>query len=268
MNPISFITANYVAREIGFNMTEGWMQGDNATNAAFSPIETYAERFGKLIADIKALGFETVDIWTGHLHWRWASDEHIAIAKRVLAENGMTVTSYAGGFGENAEEFAKACRTAAAIGATILAGSTPLLHADRAATIRLLKEHGVKLGIENHPAEKTPADVLAQIGDGGDGTIGTAVDTGWWGTHGYDAARAIEELGPHIFAVHLKDVRAAGGHETCVYGQGSVPIEECVRVLQRQGYTGVLGVEHEPDHFDPTDDCRVMLGMVREWLKQ
>ena len=31
MNMISFMTANYVARQIGYNMTEGWMQGDNAT---------------------------------------------------------------------------------------------------------------------------------------------------------------------------------------------------------------------------------------------
>ena len=27
MNTISFMTANYVARQIGYNMTEGWMQG-------------------------------------------------------------------------------------------------------------------------------------------------------------------------------------------------------------------------------------------------
>ena len=42
MNTISFMTANYVAREIGYNMTKGWMEGDDATNAFFAPIDTYA----------------------------------------------------------------------------------------------------------------------------------------------------------------------------------------------------------------------------------
>ena len=54
-----------------------------------------------------------------------------------------------------------------------------------------LKEYGLKLGIENHP-EKNPGELLAKIGDGGEGTIGAAVDTGWFGTHSYDAAKALE----------------------------------------------------------------------------
>ena len=267
MNPISFITANYVAREIGFEMTEGWMQGDNAVNATFSPLETYEERFGGLLAQVKGLGFEYIDIWTAHLNWRWATPEHIAIARQQLDKHGLTVTGYAGSSGATAEELEAACRTAAAIGATVLEGSTKMLHDDRATTVSTLQRHGVKLAIENHPNEKTPADILAQIGDGGAGTIGTAVDTGWWGTQGYDAARAIDELAPYVFAVHLKDVLAANLHETCRYGRGVVPIEGCVRALQRQGYTGTIGVEHEPEHYDPSEDCAAMLVMLQGWLR-
>ena len=39
---ISFVTANYVAREVGWAM-HGWGHGDRETNAAFAPLETYAE---------------------------------------------------------------------------------------------------------------------------------------------------------------------------------------------------------------------------------
>ena len=53
MNTISFMTANYVAREIGYNMTKGWMEGDDATNAFFAPIDTYAERFDALVAEVR-----------------------------------------------------------------------------------------------------------------------------------------------------------------------------------------------------------------------
>ncbi len=77
--------------------------------------------------------------------------------------------------------------------------------------------------------KKPPAELLAKIGDGGEGTIGAAVDTGWFGTQGYDAAVAIEELRDHLVHIHLKDVLAVGAHETCRYGEGVVPIERCVR---------------------------------------
>src|ERR671922_236155 len=75
----------------------------------------------------------------------------------------------------------------------------------------------------------------------GDGAFGTTVDTGWWGTQGYDAAEAIEELRDHVLHVHLKDVRAVGEpHDTCPWGEGVVDVEACVRALQQIGYEGAL----------------------------
>ena len=94
----------------------------------------------------------------------------------------------------------------------------------------MLREHGVTLAIENHP-ERTPQEVLDKI-EQGDGTLAATVDTGWWGTQGYDAVQAIEELGSHVRHVHLKDVRAVGEpHDTCRWGEGVVDIEGCVRAL-------------------------------------
>ncbi|HZG68300.1 MAG TPA: TIM barrel protein [Herpetosiphonaceae bacterium] len=264
---ISFITANFVARQLGYNMTGGWGQGDRATNDFFRPIETFGTRFEDLLKEIRAMGFEVIDLWLAHLHWSWATPEHIEIANDLLSRHNMAVTSLAGGFGTDREELEAACKLAVAMNTTILGGSTSLLAHDRPVVVALLKEHGVRLGIENHP-EKTAAELLAKIGDGGDGTIGAAVDTGWFGTHGYDAARALEEIGELVFHVHLKDVRSAGGHETCRFGEGVVPIEECVRTLQRMGYRGGYGIEHEPEHFDPTADCTAMLHMLQGWLNQ
>jgi L-ribulose-5-phosphate 3-epimerase len=256
-----------VAQQVGYQMTEGWSQGENATIDYFRPVATYAARFGTLMADIAALGFDTVDIWLAHLHPAWASPEHIAIAQDVLAEHNVKVASLAGWFGGTPDEFEAACKLAQTLGAPVLGGSSSLHKTDRPRLVSLLKKYGLQFGIENHP-EKTPEDILAQIGDGGDGTLGTAVDTGWWGTQGFDAAQAIEALQEHIFAVHLKDVVARGEHETCRYGDGIVPIEHCVRLLQQQGYTGAYSVEHEPELFDPTDDVRAGTAMLKDWLAQ
>ncbi|MDP9380804.1 MAG: sugar phosphate isomerase/epimerase [Chloroflexota bacterium] len=267
MNRISFMSANYVARQLGYNMTQGWEQGDKATNAHFEPLETFPERFEELLIQVRSLGFHAMDIWTGHLNWRWATPEHIAAALGLLRQHGLSVSSLAGGFGSTPDEFESACRLAVALGTDILGGITPLLERDRESVLCILREYGVRLAVENHP-ERTPEDMLAKIGDGGGGIIGTAVDTGWYATHGYNAPRAIEALGENILHVHLKDIRAPGGHDTCRYGEGIVPVEECVRALQRLGYSGGISVEHEPEDRDPSEDVAASLRMLRAWLGQ
>jgi L-ribulose-5-phosphate 3-epimerase len=256
---ISFTTANYVAREVGYAM-HGWGHGDRATNEAFAPLATYPEKLDELLRDVAALGFGAVDLWGAHLGADWATDEHVEIAVDALHRHGLTVTTYATWVGPANIE--RACELTVALGASIIGAG---FSGAPQALAPALAKHGVRLGVENHP-EKTPADVLAKIAAGGE-MFGATVDTGWWGTQGYDAARAIEELGEHVLHVHLKDVLALDEpHETCRWGEGIVPIEECVRVLQRMGYTGALTVEHEPETFDPTDDVRAMREQLEGWL--
>jgi L-ribulose-5-phosphate 3-epimerase len=263
--PISFMTANYVARQLGYNMTGPWAQGDGATQEYFRPLETFGDRFDEILRDVTALGFTAIDLWSAHLNGDWATPRHLEIARGLLDRYSLPVLSLGGGFGETLESFEGFCRIANALDCPLLGGRTPLLDSERERVVDLLQRYGVKLGIENHP-EKTPEEMLEQIGDTGAGTLGTVVDTGWYATQSCDPVHAIEALRDHLLHVHLKDIRAPGAHETCRYGRGVVPVEECVRKLQEIGYEGGIQVEHEPEHYDPSEDCRVMLGMVRSWL--
>jgi L-ribulose-5-phosphate 3-epimerase len=167
--------------------------------------------------------------------------------------------------GSTPEELEATCELAGAVGAPILGGGCPLLVADREQVIGLLQKYDLKLAIENHP-EKNPGEMLAKIGDGGEGTIGTAVDTGWYGTQGYDAAQAIRLLGSAVFHVHRKDVRAAGGHDTCRLGEGVVPVRECIRALAEINYTGAISIEHEPERYNPDEDLKVSRSLLEGWL--
>ncbi len=266
VNTISCMSANYVARQLGYRMTEGWSQGDAATNAFFGPFETYAERLGALLAEVRALGFEAIDLWLAHLHPDWATDDHVGIARDLLAEHRLEVVSLAGGFGDDRESFRRSCRLAAALGIRILGGDTPLLGSDRAFVIDTLREHGCALGVENHP-EKNPQQLLGRIGDDARDTIGATLDTGWFATHGYDPVAAVHELADALVHVHLKDVLAVGAHDTCRFGAGVVPIEACVRALQQVGYVGPISIEHEPADSDPSADLRSNLSMVQAWLR-
>jgi sugar phosphate isomerase/epimerase len=262
---ISFMSANYVARQLNYQMTDGWMQGDGAAQDWLRPVGTFRQRFDDLLLEISALGFGAFDLWLAHLHPDWATPEHIEIARALMHKHDLHVVSLAGGFGETREAFNRTCALAKALGVTILGGGTGLLATDRIWLVGALREHGLKLGIENHP-EKTPAELLTRLGVGDEDVIGVALDTGWFGTQGYDAAQALRELRARLFHVHLKDVREAGAHNTCRFGEGVVPLEACVRVLREIGYTGAVSIEHEPETFDPTMDVRASYRMVKEWF--
>jgi L-ribulose-5-phosphate 3-epimerase len=256
---IAFMTANYVAREVGWAM-HGWSHGDKATNEHFAPLETYEERLVELMAQIKELGFGAIDVWGAHLGADWATDEHLRIFNAVRESHCLSVATYATWVGPSNVD--RACELARGLGVDVIGGG---MSGDPAALAPVLREHGVRLAIENHP-EKTPDDVLAKI-EAADGTMGATVDTGWWATQGYDPARAIEELGAHVLHVHLKDVLAAGEpHDTTAWGRGVVDIEACVRALGQTGYQGAYTVEHEPEDHDPSEECRAMREQLEGWL--
>lgn len=260
MRPIAFMTANFVARETGWAM-HGWGHGDRTTNETFAPLETYGDRFGALLADVRALGFDTIDLWGAHLSPDWATDEHIARAAQALLAHGVSVATY--GAWVHTDNLERACLIARGVGTDVIGGG---LSGEAREVAPVLRRHGITLAIENHP-ERTPAEVLAKV-DAGGGTIAATVDTGWWATQGYDPARAIEELGPHVAHVHLKDVLHEGEpHVTCAWGEGIVDIEACVRALERSGYGGALTVEHEPEDHDPSDEIRSMRERLEGWLR-
>ena len=271
-NPLSFMSANYVARQAGYQLTGSWGEGARTTGAHFEPVATYRERLGELFAEIRALGFDRLDLWECHLDARWATDAHIEIAVDLLAEQGLTVASRACNAGADHATFLRSCEIARRLGTEIVATSSDLLFdpGERSWLVGTLREQGLRLAYENHPKEKTAQMLLDVIGPhemGGEvSPIGACLDTGWFGTHGYDAARAIRELGPRLFYIHLKDVPKVGlPHDTCELGSGIVPIGACLAALRAIGYEGAISIEHEPEHEDPRPAIARGADRVRAW---
>ncbi len=258
--------SSFVASRFGYHPPGSWEQCVGALNNHFAPLETFVPRFHALVAQVGGLGFTRMDVWQpAELNWQWATPQHITGAVEVLRGFGITVSSLAGEFGETRAEFASACLLAKGIGAPLLSGTTTLFHSDRDFVIEKLKQNQLRLAIENE-VELTAGEMLAEIGDGGEGAIGTAVDTGWYATHGYDPVRAICELGDHIFHVHLKDVLPGDLHLNCGYGQGSVPVEECVRALLEIGYDGVVSIENHALDHDPCSELLQARELVESLL--
>ena len=93
MNRISLHCSSYVARESGYNPQMSWDPFVEDINHFYRPLDTYAERFDGLMQQIQSLGYDAVDVWEpGQLNWRWATDEHIRLAREILERRKLTVT--------------------------------------------------------------------------------------------------------------------------------------------------------------------------------
>jgi len=261
---LSFMGANYVGRELGYGVADEWGTYDVATNAAFEPLESYGGRIDEVFAAISAAGFGALDLWLAHLNWRWATPEHVRIARDSLERHGLRVVSLAGNLGATAAELESACRLANALDVDLLGGMGDVLRNDLSGAVSVLRDTGVRFGYENHP-EKSPQEVLELIGDADD-VLGAAVDTGWWATQGYDPVQALRDLRARLFHVHLKDVEEPGTHISCMHGTGCARIDACVDELVASGYQGALTVEHEPFDRDPTEEVIRMRELIEARL--
>ena len=116
--------------------------------------------------------------------------------------------------------------------------------------------------IENHPETDAGGDARADRERGRHRRVRHDGRHGLVGDARLRRGAAIEELGEHVLHVHLKDVRAVGEpHETCRWGEGVVPIEECVRTLQRHRLRGrdrrrARAGDARPDRGRPRDAGR------------
>jgi sugar phosphate isomerase/epimerase len=238
----TFCSANYVARAANYALRPfDWGKAERLT------VEANTEAaFDAMCRDVAAAGFRSIEIWRAHAWPEGLDDARAAALLAALGRHGLAAVSYAGGV--NGPDAADMMRAARKLGITLIAGS---LSAERAPEVaRLAREHGVRIAIENHP-EKHPDEVLAKLA-GNEDVIGACVDTGWWLTQGYDPAAAIRALGPHLWHVHLKSVRAVGGHETCPLDEGLLDVPAVLAALREVGYDGYLSIEHEPEYHDPT----------------
>jgi sugar phosphate isomerase/epimerase len=266
---VSFITANYVAREIGYRGWTDWGAADRATRDAFHG-PSFGQKFDELCRLVKQAGFSNIDIWVAHLDPLRATDAMVDQAVGILAQHGLRVVAYTAGLGR--PDMARAdgervYQVARKIGAPVLGvGLNP---SNEKLAYELGKEYGIRYAIENHP-EKTPHELLDRLGrmpSGYTDVIGVAQDTGFWGMFGYDAVKATGALKDVLFHMHLKQVKRHGdGWDSCAYGEGVLDMAAISRKLGEIGYAGAVSVEHEPREEDPTDAVVRSAEQLRGWL--
>jgi sugar phosphate isomerase/epimerase len=260
---VCLCSANYVADVSGYSVRPfDWGTCERATIEAFSG-EGWEGRFRGLLARVRAMGFEAIEVWQAHMVAARADEAQRALARRLLDAAGVRCASYTSFFSRPnpaRETVESAFRVASALGASVIAGG---MHRDNAALVdELARQHRVRMAIENHGERpEAIAELLGALTPAQRQSIGTTVDTGIYAGQGIDPVEACRLLAGHILHVHFKDVTAVGAP-----GKGIARLPDVVAELRRQGYDGYLSVECETFEHDPDPESAESLVRVREWL--
>jgi sugar phosphate isomerase/epimerase len=238
---IAFNTANLVARFTNYRFElKRWGEQHQKTVAL-----TDEAAWAGICREIAAAGFSAVEVWEAHAAPESLNEAKARQWKRILDDHGLRPIGYAGGL---RRETLQICQW---LGIPHIDGGLRVPTPEQATA--LCREFGIQFNIENHP-EKTAAEALAKVG-GGNEWLGLCVDTGWFGTQAVNVPEQIRAAAKFVRHTHIKDVKAAGAHETCLLGDGVVSVAGCLTALRDIGYAGCYSWEDEPEDRNPFDSA-------------
>lgn len=134
---------------------------------------------------------------------------------------------------------------------------------------KLCAEYNVRIAIHNHgPGHRY--DKLEQVVKAVKDQhplIGACVDTGHVIRTKEDPVKWVRELGPRVFALHIKDdVKQDGGSHNVVIGKGHLNVVEVFQAVKAIKFPadGCISLEYEANPANPIDDMKQCLEVARE----
>jgi len=135
---------------------------------------------------------------------------------------------------------------------------------------KFVKEYDIRFALHNHgPEDKlwpSPLDALKAVKNM-DPRMGCCIDVGHTARTGVDVVKAIHEVGPRAFNIHMKDLTSFTEKESQVaVGRGKMPVKRIFQELVAIGYTGFVDLEYEINEKDPmpgvTESIAYMRGVL------
>jgi len=120
---------------------------------------------------------------------------------------------------------------------------------------KFVKEYDIRFAIHNHgPEDKlwhSPLDILKAVKNM-DPRMGCCIDVGHTVRAGTDVVHAIQEVGPRLFNMHVKDLANFQDKDSQVaVGEGIMPFRQIFQTLIAMKYSGFVDLEYEIRPDDP-----------------
>src|SRR6185437_6934650 len=134
-----------------------------------------------------------------------------------------------------------------------------------------VKTYRIRVAIHNHgPEDKlypSPVNVYEHI-KGLDDRMGLCLDIGHAARAGADPVKVVNDYGPRIFDLHIKDLSVISKvAKPTELGRGVLDIPGLLKALKRIRYSGYCSIEHEMDMNDPYPGIAESAGFFRGVLK-
>ncbi|MEZ4712490.1 MAG: sugar phosphate isomerase/epimerase family protein [Caldilineaceae bacterium] len=240
------------AKEIGFDVIE------------FSKIvvpegKTLAGYAAELRAEADRLGIDIVNYTIGADFLRGSNGDLQAEIERVKGEVDIAAILRVPGMRHDATSGWPTDH----VGPKSFEAALPRLAEGCRAVTEYAASKGIKTMVENHGffcQESTRVEKLVTAVD--NANFGVLIDMGNFLCADDEPASAVGRLMPFAFHCHAKDFHVKSGNEVApgrgwfqsragnylrgaIIGHGNVPVMQCLKVMQRDGYNGVLSIEYE-----------------------
>jgi len=137
---------------------------------------------------------------------------------------------------------------------------------------KFAKEYDIRIAIHNHgPEDKlwpSPLDVLKAVRNM-DPRMGCCIDVGHTARAGTDVVEAIQQAGPRLFNIHMKDLMNFHDKESQVaVGEGIMPVRKMFEALIAMKYQGFVDLEYEIHADDPMPGVTTSFARMRSVLAE
>ncbi len=219
------------------------------------------------VRHIQGMGVRYAEFYSKHLALD-ANDATIQETKKLLADAGIQLAGHGvNGFTKDHAKNEKIFEFAKRAGIrNITADPSP----DSFDSLdKLVAQYNVRIAIHNHgPGHRYDklAQVVKAVRDRHP-LIGVCVDTGHVIRTKEDPVKWVRELGPRVFATHIKDdIKQDGGSQNVVIGKGNLDVVGVFQALKDIKFPadGDLALEYEANPANPVDDMKQCIAVARE----
>lgn len=223
-------------------------------------VMTYSLRdrpLDQALENIVAIGFSSVELYSGHLDPLKASDDEIRSWKKRFSEAGVKIASYYVEMGDNPtdQQIDRCFQGGRLIGTDILSSSLTknlVPHVDKAC-----QKFKMRLGLHNHwfnppdPNQFEGPQDFVQTLQGSSRWMSITLDVGHFHAAGHDPVKFIEEHHDRIVSLHLKDRGDDPQHIDHPFGEGNTPLIAVVQTLKKLRFKHAANIEWEVENADP-----------------
>jgi inosose dehydratase len=219
------------------------------------------------VRHIQGLGVHYAEFYSKHLD-PGSSQEKIDETKKLLADAEIALVGHGvHGFSKNHEANRKLFEFARKAGVRTITANPERDSFD--SLEKLVAEFDIRIAIHNHGpgALYDSIDSVKKAVEGRHKLIGACVDCGHFLRSKEDPVKAVIELGPRVFAAHVKDdVKEGRESHNVVIGKGKLDVVGLFKALKQVKFPtdGCLSLEYEANPANPIDDMKQCLAAARE----